>query len=433
MSPIASAGKTSPLFHNLVALFGVQAVNYIVPLLTIPYLTRVLKPEGWGEVAFVQSLGLMLITLIEYGFSLSAARDVSVRRGDNRFLRLQFGSVTGAKLVLLAIASSLSLIALRWVPFLRSNPRMFAAGLVWAAAQGMSPMWLYQGLERLRFSSLIDVCWKALGVAALFVFVKTASAGQMVLTIYATASVCSTLTLYTAALLKYGVTVPGKRDIARVLREGWPVFILQVAVSMYTTANAFVLGLFAPQYEVGVYSGAERVSKSLLGLLGPLNQALYPRMNTNVHTDKSSAARTVRRAFYWVLGLTAAIALLVAFVAAPLIHVFLGHNFGDSIAVLRIMVLLLPIVGASNMLGLQWMLPLRMDRQFSTIIVCGGVLNILLASILARHLFARGMATSAVCAELTVTLSCLLYLSKKRLNPLTPSKMTLPDTEQTAG
>lgn len=70
----ANTRKSSPFLHNLIALFSVQAVNYIIPLLTIPYLTRVLKPEGWGQVAFVQSLGLMLITIMEYGFSLSAAR-----------------------------------------------------------------------------------------------------------------------------------------------------------------------------------------------------------------------------------------------------------------------------------------------------------------------------------------------------------------------
>src|SRR6185312_9846613 len=204
MSAQANTGKSSVFLHNLIALFSVQAVNYIIPLLTIPYLTRVLRPDGWGEVAFVQSLGLMLITIMEYGFSLSAAREISVRRDDDLFLKVQFGAVTTAKLILLAVALLISLIALRWVPFLRSNPRMFAAGLVWTTAQGLSPFWLYQGMERLRVSSIIDVSWKSLGVAALFVLVKMPSDALMVLVIYAAASVCSTLTLYMMALLRYG-------------------------------------------------------------------------------------------------------------------------------------------------------------------------------------------------------------------------------------
>jgi PST family polysaccharide transporter len=156
-------------------------------------------------------------------------------------------------------------------------------------------------------------------------------------------------------------------------------------------------------------------------------------MNTDVQADRHLAAKRVRRAFYWVLSLASAIALLAALLAPTVIGLFLGRNFADSVAVLRIMVLLLPIVGASNMLGLQWMLPLRMDRQFSTIIVCGGILNLSLASILARHLFARGMALSAVCAELTVTLSCLVYLSKKRLNPLRESQIALQDSREATG
>jgi polysaccharide transporter, PST family len=428
VSTVSSAPKRSRFVENLTALFGVQIANYVIPLITIPYLTRVLKPEGWGNMAFVQSLGLILVTVMEYGFTLSAARDVAIHRDNPQFLKEQIGAVTVAKLFLLVIAAAIALIAFESVPFLRNHPAMFLAGLIWAIAQGSSPQWLYQGLENMRISSLIDVCWKACGIAALFLFVKNSAGAPLALAIYAAASVGSSATLYSMALIQHGVVMPATADVRRSLKEGLSVFVLQISVSMYTTANAFVLGLLAPKYEVGLYAGAERVSKSLLGLLGPLNQALYPRMNANVHLDRGAASRLVRRGFYGLLAITLTVSTIAYFAAPTIVHLFLGRNYSSSISVLRIMVALLPIVGASNMLGIQWMLPLRMDKAFSTIIVAGGALNILLASILARRMFARGMAVSAVCAELLVTFGCLFYLSWKRQNPL--GRIELPSERE---
>ena len=121
--------RKSVLCQNIIALYGVQSVNYLLPLIAIPYLTRTLKPDGWGRVAFVQSLGMIAIMIVEYGFTLSASRRVSTRRHDREWLRGILGSVTGAKFFLLITALSLIVLASRWIPSLHNHPRLLYSGL----------------------------------------------------------------------------------------------------------------------------------------------------------------------------------------------------------------------------------------------------------------------------------------------------------------
>ena len=123
--------RKSVFYQNIISLYGVQSVNYLLPLITVPFLTRILKPVGWGRVAFVQSLAMMVILVVEYGFTLSASRGVSIRRHDTGWLGRMLGSVTAAKISLLTIASGIVVCALRWIPYLREDPRLFYSGLLW--------------------------------------------------------------------------------------------------------------------------------------------------------------------------------------------------------------------------------------------------------------------------------------------------------------
>jgi PST family polysaccharide transporter len=406
--------------QNLAALYSVHAMNYVLPLITFPYLTRTLGPNGWGGVAFVQSLGTILIMVIEYGFTLSAGREVSVRRNDREWLANKLGSVTAAKALLLIAVIAFAGIGVTYIPYFRSNRLMLIAGFVWAGAQGMNPLWFYQGLERMRFTSSIDIIFKSIGVAAIFLLVRSQSQAPLVLVIYAAASVGSTSYIYFHALREFGIRPAGARCIATELKAGFSLFLFQASVSLFTSANGFVLGLFVPVRIVGIYVGAERISRSVIGLLNPINQALYPRINLVLHENWEAAVMIIRKAFVsFVIGAVLVTSFLLA--AAPIIVKFLlGGRFVESVPTLRILALLIPLIAASNVLGIHWMLPLRRDRAFSIIVGCAGVINIIFACILAPRFAENGMASAVLIAEFTVTCGCFLYLGYQKLNPLSP-------------
>jgi PST family polysaccharide transporter len=409
--------ERSVLLRNVLALYSVHSFNYIFPLLTVPFLTRVLGPAGWGGVAFAQSLGAVMVLFIEYGFALSASREVAVRRDDRAWLSRTLGAVTAAKSVLSAAALIAALGCSHYVAYLREHPALFWAAVLGAIAQGMSPIWFYQGLERLGLTSTVDIVCKSAGLITIFALIRSPSQGWLVLGIYACAALAATVIVYVLAIREFGIRRPSSRQAFEELRRGFTLFLFKGSVALYTSGNVFILGLMAGPEAVAAYAAAERITKSALGLLGPLNQALYPHVNRVLRDGRDKAARLVRRVFTTTILMTSLLAIVLIALAPPVVRILLGSGFRDSVSPLRILALLLPVIGASNVLGVQWMLPLHRDKAFNALVISAGIINLILACLLAPQYGASGMAAAVLSAETFVTAGCIVYVIMRHVNP----------------
>jgi PST family polysaccharide transporter len=209
-----------------------------------------------------------------------------------------------------------------------------------------------------------------------------------------------------------------ERSLA-ALKAGWTIFLSRSAVSLYTMANTLILGFFAPPASVAFYGGAERVVLAVLGLMTPFTQALYPRMSHLAANDREKATDAIRigLVFFGIVGLLTG-GVLIA-VAPWVIRILLGPSYHPAVGVMRVASLIVPFVAVSNILGMQWMLPFGMDKAFNRIVVTAGVVNVVLAFVLAPILGPLGTAWSVVAAQGFVTLAMtgLLFRSKKNQTP----------------
>ena len=182
------------------ALYAAYLANILLPIATVPYLARVLHPSGLGVVAFAQALALYGVLVIEYGFNLSATRDVAQHRDDPAGLSRLFASVLGARAALSVLVVAGACLA-RWlVPTFRAHPDMVWLGLFWALAQGSRPYWYFQGSERLKLVAALDVAAKLLAGLGVFVLVRRADDGWIVIALQGAAAAASTLASRIAAL-----------------------------------------------------------------------------------------------------------------------------------------------------------------------------------------------------------------------------------------
>jgi len=211
---------------------------------------------------------------------------------------------------------------------------------------------------------------------------------------------------------------PGRQATRDALRMGWSMFVFRASAGLYTAGNAFILGLFAPPQVVGYYAGAEKIGRAIVGLLGPAGQALYPRVSRLAGHARTEALRMVRLGLA-AMGTGGVLLGITAFLAAPvLVRLLLGPGFEPAVAVLRVLALIPPLAAVSNVLGIQWMLPLGLDRPFTRIVIWAGLLNVALAVWLAPSLGERGMAWAVVAAEAFAAGGMWLYLRIRRLDPL---------------
>ena len=195
------------------------------------------------------------------------------------------------------------------------------------------------------------------------------------------------------------------------------MFLFRSAHTIYTLGNAFILGLFASPKAVGYYAGAEKISTAAVGLLAPLTTVLYPRAAALVKTSLPRAAKVTRFTLY-IMGAGSFILGLFLWIGAPLIvKIILGHNFGESESVLRVLSVRAPLIAWTNILGFQWLLVLGLERQFQKITVLALILNTLLATILAPRFSYNGMAWAVLISQAATALGIFVAVQHRRLNP----------------
>lgn len=406
------------LVQNALSLYGVQIAMYAVPLITVPYLVKVLGAAGWGLVAFAQAFGSYVALLGEYGFAISATREVARHRGNPEKLINILAGVMGAKGVLAAVSLLIAILVGWWVPIFRDHPVFLWTGIFWGLGRAFSMMWFFQGFERMRLVAVLETSAQALATIGIFLFVRRPEDGWRVLALQGLGNLLSFAVGLRLAYRNLSFRMPTWTSVWEALRMGWTMFLFQASVSLYTVGNAFILGLFVPPQMVGYYAAGEKISKAFLRLLNPISQTLYPRLSHLVHSDRDRAAHLARIGV-GVMGMGgAALGAMVFFLAPLLVQVVLGKDFRAAVPVVQILALLLPLIALGNVFGIQWMLPLGLDRAFNTIIALAGFVNLGLAVLLAPRYGAIGMAWSVVSAETFVTASMYLLLRWQKLDPI---------------
>ena len=405
-------GKT--LIANTFALGLLQGVNFIYPLLLIPWLTRVLGPAGWGLVAFSQAFAQLLYMCVEYGFQLSATRELSARRESREHRMVILSEVTAAKFLLLCIVAATSVTALGAIPHFQSHPLHLLSALIWMAGQSANMGWFYQAIERLRPALIADLSAGLVSSAAILALVRSPEDGWKVLLLQGCASLATAALAFCWALAGSGVVRPAWSGILARLRSGRHVFGFRFALGLYSFGNPFVLGWFTSAAAVGHFSGAEKIARALPLIVYPMAQALLPRVSFHAHAGSEKANRLSVIALI-VAALVGLLAGLTALIGAPvLVRMLLGDAYRVSEDILRVLAFLCPLVSVNTVLAYQWLLPRFLDAQLTGLTVIAGVLNIGFSLLFVPPYGAVGMAWAVVCTEVFVLAGYMVILSTRR-------------------
>ena len=407
--------RRSPLVSNALSLYAVQFAGNLVSFVTMPFLARVLRPDTFGLLVLAQSFALWLSVLLEYGFNLSATRDIANHRQDPERVAEIVAGVHGAKGLLALGVVVIAAITAGTLPALRQHPEYLVWAWVQAVALGFSPLWYFQGTERLVPPAVMEVAARAAATAAIFVVVRTSDDGWKAMALQASATVAATGVPLVWLYRQVPWRRPKRTQAVSVLKSAWGMFVFRGAHGLYTTMNVLILGLFVPTRAVGYFGAAERIARGVLNLLTPVTQTLYPRINHLVRRDARRAGALARLglALIAVLGLTLGAGLAVA---APLVvRILLGPGYDSSVPVLRGLALLVPLSGASSALAMQWLFPLGMERRVTTVILIAGMVNVGLAVLLAPRFAQMGMVWAVLGAEVFIVAALARYAGRRRV------------------
>ena len=416
------AGSRRKLLHNAISLYAVQACTYLLPLITLPYVARVLGPAHWGAMAFAMSIGTILVIAVEYGFNFSGTREVARIAGDRRALRELVAGVLGAKLLISAAALAIVFLARSALSTIAPSPLLLWSSALWGVGQGINMLWYFQGLQRMTWAGALDVGGKVIATLCTFAFVHSPDDGWKVAAAQAVGCSVSHAITVGIAYCEVGFCWPYPRLVGRALRLGWSMFLFKVSESLLTSMDGLVLGYFGSPLSLGLFLAADKIRQIGVQAFWPITQTLFPHQAQTIVSDPARGARVVRKSFLLIGGTSIAFGL-IAFAAAPLLLQWvLGSAFLPAASSLRVLALAIPLQAAIGVLAFQWTIPLGLDRQFNYVVLCTGILNLSLAVLLARALGAFGMATAFTAAQVFELCALELVLRRNKLSAFTRQK-----------
>lgn len=409
--------KNNLMLRNFSSLTIIQISNYIFPLITFPYLVRVLGPEKFGLIHFAIAFIAYFGTLVDYGFTLSATREISLHRENKEELSKIFSSVIIIKLMLVVLSIFILIPVVSVFSKFSDNSLVYYLTFISVIGQALYPIWFFQGIEQMKYLLYITVSSKAASVVLIFILVTSPDHLLTVIIINSGAALLMGLSGIIVVVFHFKIRL--KLQSSSLLKyhffEGGYIFLSTAAINIYTTTNIFLLGIFTNDSIVGYFSAADKIRIAVQSTFSTISQTIYPRLSKQFEESKREAVKFVGKILYGVGSLVFILCLIIVIFAKDIIAIILGPGYEPSVILLQILGFLPFIIFLSNISGIQTMLNLGYKKEFTKILAQAALLNTLLALVLIQLFAATGTAVSMLITEIFVTVTMIIFLNKKEI------------------
>lgn len=416
---IISRFITSPLMQNISALTGLQVLSYLITLVTLPYLTRVLGPEEWGHVVWLQIILSYFTTLSDWGFSWSGTRKIATLRNDRAALSKCFFAGWVVQCGLCAVAVFILLGLWAFTPFLKQFDGYVLYGTGVIISGVLFPAWMLAGLERMREVAIGQLAIRAGSVPLIFIFVRTPEDGPLVIAISALTGLIAgmAILLWVRKKLFLDWHWPKLTQIRVEFLESSAIFFSHVWITLYTSLTPTILGSITGAASVGQYVLADKIRMTIQSLIAPVAQALFPRMSYLFAHDRPAALRLLWHSGRLVALISLIASLVLFLLAEPIILLIAGPNFSDAVKLLRWLSPLPLVVVMSNLFGAQIMLAQGMMAEVNRVLTVGGITSLIIMLPLITWGGSTGAAINTLFIEFIIAIGFIIntFISKKIL------------------
>ena len=406
------------LIENIISLFTIKGLEYILAFITFPYLVRVLQVENFGAVVFVQGIIQYFVLFTDYGFNLLGPKEIAQHDSIKERGKI-FASIFCAKLILLLISTIVFICMLIGAKYINDiDITLYSVIYLMVIGNVIFPIWFFQGIQQMRYITIVNIIGRFLSVACIFYFVKIPSdyilAGLFQAIVPLIAGICSWIILWK----KYREVfiLPKFQSVKQVFIDAWEIFTSTIAINLYTASNIVFLGLLTNNTIVGYFSGAQKIIQNINQLISPVTQAIYPYVSKIASNSKNDALKFLRKIVFILGGGNFIGSVLIFIFAEWIVDVLLGAGYEQSVLLLRILAFLPFIISLSNIFGIQTMLVFGMKKQFNKVLLSAAIVNTIIVLPMIYFYQAIGVSVSMTITEIFVTLSMYYILKKNNID-----------------
>ena len=396
---------THPERNSLLSNFGNYGIYslsiYIVPLITIPYIIRVIGLEKFGILSLALAVSNYFRVVADYGWSTLGVQYIAKKQNSVKdhseiisvILLIQLSLTIVLFLILLIITVS--------VPSLNKEFTVYVATFGLVPGNLLLTSWFYVGIERVKFLNLVNFSSKILYVFLIFSLLTKQTQYYLV-------PVFNTISLFIGAvisiiLLKFKFRIqfcfPRVQKIILFLEDGWPIFISSLAGSLYRNSNIIILAFFVSESAVGIYAAADKIIRVFQGAFAPITQTLYPYISRIKIESQKRAETAIKTLCYVMSSITGFIVIILFFSADRIMYLLINKCTVTGINLLRIGLPTL-IFGILNyIIGIIYMTNFGLKQYYSKAVLITGMVNLFLCTFLSFLMGSKGAMLSFTISE----------------------------------
>lgn len=396
---------------NFVYNVAYQVLALAIPLITAPYLSRVLGSDGLGTYSYTYSVAQYFVLFAMLGVNNYGNRSIAVARDDPHELRKVFWGIWFLQFALSLVFLGLyvfysikfagsTLLALIWIPYVLTA--------------GLDVNWLFFGLEKFKVTVTRNFIVKLTTFTLTFVVVRGDSALVNYLVLMSVSLFVSVAVLWPFVVKEVGFSVPSWREVVCHIKPSLVLFVPVVAVSLYTVLDKVMLGQMAGMSETGIFENSLKVAQMPFALIAALGTVMLPHASNLLARGMSREATEYMGPSMWfALLLSFAFTLGLIAVTPEFVPVFFGVGFEACCVVMPIIVLEMPFMAWANVIRTQWLIPRGEDRAYVVSVIAGAITNVVVNLLLIPHFGALGAAFGTLAAEIAVCVVQTLVVARQ--------------------
>ena len=401
------------LLKNTIALAIIQILNYALPFITLPYLSRVLDVDKLGLVFFAQVFMDYFYRLAMFGFDFSGVRTIAINRDDKEATNLIFNSILSVQVIFLIISFVILSFLILFVDKFRSDWLVYYFTFLSVIGNVLIFTWFYQGMERMKFITILNIVTKTASTLLIFCFIKHASDYFLVPLFNSLGAILAGVIslFFVKNVFNIKLYIPSKDNIINTFKYSGQFFLTKVAIALYRQTNAFVLGLVITTTAVAYYVSADRIFWAVFALYNTFIGALFPYMS------KSKDIVFFKKLLKYLIIFAVGFGLFLIVAAKYLIIIFFSEKMLPSVNILRIFAISFPLYVFVDTFGFPLLGAFGYVKETNSGYIVGGIYNFcgLLMLYLLNHITIYSVAILVSSTYIIIFLHRMYYIHKYKL------------------
>ncbi len=378
-----------------------QLLALCIPLITTPYISRVLGADGIGVYSFAYSISHFFVIFIMLGLNNYGCREIAKARDDKKQLSRTFWSIYSLQIIT-GVVFNLLYIGYCFA-FAKNKTAALLLGFYTLSAC-FDVNWLFFGLEKFKFTTIRNTLVKLLSTLSIFIFVKTENDVFVYCLILSLGFLISQLILWPSVLKNIKFVLPNTKEIFVHLKPNLLLFVTTISVFLFKYMDKIMLGAMATEEQLGFYQVSEGIISIPIALIAALGTIMLPRMTNLISKKSEESNKLLHISILFAMLISSSLCFGIMGIAKEFVPLFYGPGYDTCVQIYLILLPSCLFLAFANVVRTQYLLPHQMDRDYVISAVLGAIVNLVINVLLITHLGAIGVSLGTLVAELFVCL-----------------------------